>query len=577
MTEAPQPGQSFEVAPIGWVESSLVDPAEAPKQGDEGAPSAWLVFAPEVSDGLSSLKVGDHVILLTWLHRARRDVLRTYPRGDTEAPQVGVFSLRSPDRPNPIGLHPVEILAISGLRIQVSNLEAVDGTPEAGPQPGRDLLAAFAIRKRDAPNGIWKQWAALGKPVGRREFLKGVGALGLAGLASPLAGCFPTGSPGPGTGSSPRPNRHARDTPIKHVIVDVQENRSFDHYFGFASFAGSYGVPAGYTQPDGRGGVIVPHRLASLSTADIGHNWTAMHLLYNGGKMDGFYKTNNAIALGYYSAADLPFYYGLFESSTLCVNYFCSVLGPTYPNRFYLAAATSGGVTTNGTYGYGVLDYPIILDLLEDAGVSWKVYNLGLDSVAAGESDNVFVFWKRWAHDKRTTALKSDYLQDLRNDRLPEVSFIVPSYSMGLDEHPPADVSLGMGLQQELITALRKSSAWAAAAYILTYDESGGFFDHVSPPQLDAYGLGFRVPTWVISPFAKPGHIEPALYEHASVLKFIESVFGLATLASVNHRFDASTPGGPDYEASKGQATGPPAAPRDGLAAIGNLMECFAF
>ena len=135
MNEDERRNQSYEVTPIGWVESTLVDPAEAPKQGDEGAPSAWLVFVPEVSDGLSSLKVGDHLVVLTWLHRARRDVLRTYPRGDIGAPHLGVFSLRSPDRPNPIGLHPVEILAISGLRILVSNLEAIDGTPIVDVKP----------------------------------------------------------------------------------------------------------------------------------------------------------------------------------------------------------------------------------------------------------------------------------------------------------------------------------------------------------------------------------------------------------------------------------------------------------
>jgi phospholipase C len=361
------------------------------------------------------------------------------------------------------------------------------------------------------------------------------------------------------------------------VIVDMQENRSFDHYYGFAPFVGKYGVPPGFKAPDGRGGSVEPYHLSSLSTADISHSWIDTHREYNGGAMDGFYVADGDTSVGYYGAADLPFYYGLFESSTLCVNYFCSMLGPTYPNRFYLAAGTSGGITNNNVFGYGVFDYPIILDLLEAGGVSWKVYNIGLDNVTGGESDNVFVFWKRWARDARTTASKDDYLKDLQTGRLPEVSFIIPSFSMHLDEHPPADVSIGMAIQRELITALRQSSAWAGAAYIHTYDEGGGFFDHVPPPRLDAFGLGIRVPTWVISPFARPRHLEPALYEHASILKFIESVFGLPTLASVNHRFDSSTPVGPNYEASGGQAAGPPAPPRDGLAAIGNLMECFNF
>jgi tRNA-Thr(GGU) m(6)t(6)A37 methyltransferase TsaA len=125
----------YDLRAIGRVESPLIDPAEAPKQGDEGAPSAWLVFESEMQEGLSDLKVGDHLIVITWLHRARRDVLRTYPRSAQDAPSVGVFSLRSPDRPNPIGLHPVEVLDISGPRIRVSNLEAVDGTPIVDVKP----------------------------------------------------------------------------------------------------------------------------------------------------------------------------------------------------------------------------------------------------------------------------------------------------------------------------------------------------------------------------------------------------------------------------------------------------------
>jgi phospholipase C len=113
--------------------------------------------------------------------------------------------------------------------------------------------------------------------------------------------------------------------------------------------------------------------------------------------------------------------------------------------------------------------------------------------------------------------------------------------------------------------------------YVITYDESGGFFDHVPPPQLDADGLGFRVPAWVISPFARKGHLERTLYEHSSVLKFIETVFGLPVLASVNHRFDTSTPGGPNNDGANGSPSGPPAPPRDGRSDIGKLMECFHF
>ena len=121
--------RSFEVRAIGRVESQLTDPQSAPRQSDEGAPEATLVFEPEVLEGLRSLRPGDAIILVTWLDRARRDVLSVHPRGDTSRPEEGVFSTRSPHRPNPIGLHQVEIIAIEGLRVRVRSLEALDGTP----------------------------------------------------------------------------------------------------------------------------------------------------------------------------------------------------------------------------------------------------------------------------------------------------------------------------------------------------------------------------------------------------------------------------------------------------------------
>jgi tRNA-Thr(GGU) m(6)t(6)A37 methyltransferase TsaA len=120
---------AIEVTPIGWVESPLTDRDTAPKQGDEGAPEAWLVLRPEVVEGLGGIRPGDEIIVLTWLNRARRGVLRVHPRGDPARAEQGVFNTRSPDRPNPIGLHVVEILALDGHRVRVRNLEALHGTP----------------------------------------------------------------------------------------------------------------------------------------------------------------------------------------------------------------------------------------------------------------------------------------------------------------------------------------------------------------------------------------------------------------------------------------------------------------
>ena len=125
----------YQVRPIGHVESPLVDPATAPKQGFEGAPDAWLVFDPDMTEAIRDLAVGAEVFVLTWLHRARRDVLAVHPRDDPRNPETGVFSTRSQDRPNPIGLHRVQVAAIDGPRVLVRDLEAVDGTPIVDVKP----------------------------------------------------------------------------------------------------------------------------------------------------------------------------------------------------------------------------------------------------------------------------------------------------------------------------------------------------------------------------------------------------------------------------------------------------------
>ena len=128
----------FEVTPIGTVESSLTDPASAPKQGPEGAPDAWLVLEPSVLEALDGIRPGARLIVLTWFHRARRDLLRVHPRDDTANPMQGIFNTRSADRPNPIGLHEVEVLAVEGQRLHVRPLEAVDGTPVVDLKPVLD-------------------------------------------------------------------------------------------------------------------------------------------------------------------------------------------------------------------------------------------------------------------------------------------------------------------------------------------------------------------------------------------------------------------------------------------------------
>jgi phospholipase C len=416
-------------------------------------------------------------------------------------------------------------------------------------------------RKRTIPTG---------SSLTRRSFLRHAGLGGAAVVGSRLW------SPAPVVAA---PRRRSVQLPIDHVVISCQENRSFDHYFGYAPEVqtAGFGPPAGYSQPDSDGNPHEPFEFTDLTTGDPPHSWTAVHAQWDGGAMDGFYQVSEAVlgdgnqAIGYYTETELPFYYSLFDNSALVANYFCSLLGPTWPNRFYFAAGTSGGITTNGLWGYGIFDYPIILDLLDAAGVTWKVYNITWDSVPFGNTDNVFVFWEKYAHDNRTRGNKGSFLNDARQGQLPQVSWVISSFARGLDEHPPADVTVGMDLQEELITALRDSPLWGSSAFLLTYDEHGGYFDHVPPPQIDAFGLGVRVPLWVVSPYAKKGPIQTSVpAEHTSTLKFLERLYGLPTLASQNHLFDTETPTGGNY-----QADGAPAPPRDGRSDVSDLFDCF--
>jgi phospholipase C len=412
-----------------------------------------------------------------------------------------------------------------------------------------------------------------GGSVTRRTFVKGSGA----GVVALLGGSLYATAP-----AAARARRTANAaTPLETIVISCQENRSFDHYYGYAPQvqAAGFGPPPGYSQPDADGNPHEPFEFTALQTADPPHDWGSVHDQWNGGAMDGFYKSSQAAlgdgdaAIGYYTAAEIPFYYSLLDDSALVANFFCSLLGPTWPNRFYFAAGTSGGITTNGVWGYGVFDYPIILDLLDEAGVSWGVYNLGWDSVPYGNTDNVFVFWDRYAHDQRTRGSKGSFINDARRGRLPQVSWLISSYARGWDEHPPADVTVGMDLQEDVITALREGPQWDNAAFMLTYDEHGGYFDHVAPPQVDAYGLGIRVPMWIVSPYAKVGPVASSLpCDFTSTLKLLEAVHGLPTLASRNDLFDTETPTGFNYDAD-----GAPAPPRDGREDIGDLLDCFAF
>jgi phospholipase C len=315
---------------------------------------------------------------------------------------------------------------------------------------------------------------------------------------------------------------------------------------------------------------VKPFHFTSLTEngQDPYHDWVTIHDEYNNGKMNGFYLADGKAAMGYYEAADLPYYYSLFSRYTLCANYSCGVLSETYPNRLVLYSGTSGGITTNGINQNGSLSYPCILDLLSSHSITFKNYNFHCPA-----NYSIMALFKKWATGGPTNELNQSstkFFDDCTNNTLPQVSFITeaPPY----DEHPPANIHTGESMIKSIVTAVQKSKAWSSTAILITWDEGGGFFDHLAPKQLDAFGPGLRVPMIIVSPYAKVGHVDTTYSEHSSVLKFIETVFGLPTLASINHQFDTSTPKGSNY-----QANGAPFPPRDAKPALSDLTQCFTF
>jgi phospholipase C len=356
--------------------------------------------------------------------------------------------------------------------------------------------------------------------------------------------------------------RAARTSRIKQIIVACQQNHSFDHYWGsYSGLPAGYGIPATYECSG-----IKPFHFSNLTdnNSDPNHEWTTTHEAYNGGKMNGFVSNGNGRnAMGYYRSSDLPYYYSLFPEYAMCAEYFCGVLSETLPNRLVLYAGTSGGITSDSAPPNGSITWPCITHLLANAGVSYKNYNF--------HCPNNFSYLCLFKGNNDVSIMNqtsTDFMTDCKNGTLPQVSFITeaPPY----DEHPTANIHIGQTMMESIIKAVQASPQWDSTALWLTYDEGGGFFDHRPPKELDAFGSGIRVPAIMISPLTKKGHVDTTYSDHASVLKFIEHVFGLPTLASVNTQFNAGTPPG------AGQGGGKPFPPRDGNSAISDLTQLFA-
>jgi phospholipase C len=301
---------------------------------------------------------------------------------------------------------------------------------------------------------------------------------------------------------------------------------------------------------------------------DISHEWTALHKAWNNGALDGFLTAHleaNGLrdgpnTMGYYTREDLPFFHALADNFTICDHYHCSVIGPTDPNRLYSmsasidAAGKNGGpalttLVTNREQQYGKFTWPTYPEQLQAAGISWKVYG----TPDGDFGDNVLPYFKNYMESPALLAnavtpnFPADFVLDCVSGQLPQVSWVLAS--LVDSEHPPAPVTYGEAALAEVINALTiNPEVWAKTALFATYDENGGFFDHVAPPVAPVgtageyltvetlpeaaggirgpIGLGFRVPMLVISPFSRGGLVCSQRLDHTSVLRFLERRFG---------------------------------------------------
>jgi phospholipase C len=342
-------------------------------------------------------------------------------------------------------------------------------------------------------------------------------------------------------------------TKIDHVVVLMQENRSYDDYFSQLHFQGQPQSDAESQKPNANplGGPPIHPFLKSnpCEVADLDHSWNGTHNEWNGGRMDGFTAANvnpadptGSRTMGYYDSKTLPFYYGIANEFSVADRYFASALTQTFPNRFYLLTGTSFGHIRNDI---AIYNQKTIFQSLGEAQppVSWKIY------LASVQVELLFSYVRQ--HAAGHVFPISQYYADAANGTLPQVSF-VESDGFGdknteSDEHPPANVQVGEKFTHDAMNALVHSPNWSSSAFFLTYDEHGGYYDHVSPPPapvpddiapmlqpgdtpaaFDRYGI--RVPALVVSPYAKTHHVSHTVYDHTSILKFIETRFGLPAL-----------------------------------------------
>ncbi|MEA2602612.1 MAG: phospholipase [Acidobacteriota bacterium] len=355
----------------------------------------------------------------------------------------------------------------------------------------------------------------------RRQFLYGsAAALGSLSAGQPLLWAASGGK-----ARLPKPDKSG----LKHVIVAMMENRSFDHILGW--LPGADGKQAGLVYTDSQGAAFPTYPLApdfqGCGHLDPDHSYDGGRIEYNGGLCDGWLRAaNDLYAIGYYTQADLPFLGKAAPDWTVCSRYFAPIMAPTYPNRIYQHSA----VTDRLDNSTALSTLPTIWDRLAAAGLNGRYYFSDIPFIA--------LWGPKYAPITRT---HSQFLQDCASGDLPEVAFVDPPFfsedsGTSSDDHPHGDIRAGESWIYQIYRAVTTGRDWKHTVLVINFDEWGGFFEHVAPeeaPDVDtALSLrGFRVPCIIVSPFSAPGTIAQGVYDHTSILKMIEWRWSLPALA----------------------------------------------
>ena len=383
----------------------------------------------------------------------------------------------------------------------------------------------------------------------RARVLRKMAAAGIVGSTLLLAGC------NQGPPANPPSSPQAGIDSIQHIVFIVKENRTFDNYFG--KFPGAEGATSGTIST---GQTIPLGHTPDATPRDICHTWNCAVTAIDGGKMDKFDQISGGNVNGDFlsytqlTASDIPNYYTYAQQFVLADHMFSSLHGPSFPNHLYTIASQSGGAIDNpngawgcdatagttvpvlksdGTIGsvFPCFDFPTLADGLQAANISWKYYASG-----QGEEGYIWSAFNAINHIRNTPLWAEHVLSDKQfatdamNGQLPAVSWLVTD--MGLSEHPPSSSCVGENWTVQQLNAVMQGADWDSTAIFLTWDDFGGFYDHVPPPLLDAFGAGPRVPLLIISPYAKKGYITHTQYEFASFLRFAEERFSLQPLTA---------------------------------------------